>query len=63
MVERQVEALRIGERGPSQQRIGAVHTVPGQLAGDGPVHADLEDVPGLDVWAEQTDGVVGEDFL
>src|SRR5690242_15347328 len=63
MVEGEVEAVGIGDLWPAQQRIGAIHAVPGQLAGDGPVHAHLQHIAGLNPRPRQANGVLREDLL
>ena len=63
MIDREEEALGVVNLWPAEQRVGAVHAVPGQLAGDGPVHADLEHVAGLDPGTGQADGVARQDLL
>src|SRR5436189_21610 len=63
VVDGEEEPILVMERWAAEHRVGAVHAVPGELGGDGPVDADLEHVAGLHEGAGMADGVCGEDLL
>src|SRR5262249_30188835 len=63
VVEGEVEAGGVGEFGAAEEGVGAVHAVACKLAGDSPVHADLEHVSGLDPETGKADGVMSKDLL
>ena len=63
VIDGEEEAVLVVQAGPAERRVGALHPVPRQLARDGPVHADLKHVPGLDPRPRQVARVGREDLL
>jgi len=63
VVHREEEPRRIVELRPAELGVGLVHTIPRQLARDGPINANRQDVPRLDPGPRKTHRVVREDLL
>ncbi len=49
VIEREIKAVFVEQWRPAQRLVSEVHAVPRQLAGNRPIHRNVDDIAGLDV--------------